>query len=189
LLTARFVAEGVEQEELTFYITIDANILKHHIGRIQPNLHVFIFNPQADSLVADHPNVSKLKSIDNLTDITITLTSALRRMNKRPQTPRRAYVEILSDVLLQHGAGRTRKWMTGILATLKSGGFTSLMMVNPQMHTTEEVQAVLDPFEGEIDIYEKETKETAQKVLRIRRMLNQRYLENEMPLVKEELRV
>jgi predicted transcriptional regulator/KaiC/GvpD/RAD55 family RecA-like ATPase len=189
LLTARFVVEGVEREELTFYITVDANILKHHIGRIQPNLHVFIFNPQADSLIADHPNVSKLKGIDNLTDITITLTSALRRMNKLPQTPRRAYVEILSDVLLQHGAVRTRKWMTGILATLKSGGFTSLMMVNPQMHSAEDVQAVLDPFEGEIDIYEKETKGTAQKVLRIRRMLNQRYLENEMHLVKENLRV
>lgn len=188
LLTSRFVAEGIEQEEVAFYITIDANMLKHHIGSIQPNLHVFVFNPQADSLVADHPNVVKLKSIDNLTDITITLTSAFRRMNRLPKTTKRAYVEILSDVLLQHGAVRTRKWLTGILATLKSGGFTSLMMLNPQMHLAEEVQAVLDPFEGEIDIYEKETNGAVQKYLRIRRMLNQRYLENEMPLAKEKLR-
>lgn len=189
LLTSRFVAAGVEREEVTFYITIDANILKHHIGKMQPNLYVFVLNPQADSLVVDHPNVVKLKGIDNLTDITITLTSAFRKMNRLPASPRRAYVEILSDILLQHGAVRTRKWLTGVLATLKSGGFTSLAMLNPQMHSAEEVQAVLDPFEGEINIYQRETAGVAQKYLRIRRMLNQRYLENEMQLVKEKLRV
>lgn len=189
LLTSRFVATGVEREEVTFYITIDASILKHHIGKMQPNLYVFVLNPQADSLVVDHPNVVKLKGIDNLTDITITLTSAFRKMNRLPASPRRAYVEILSDILLQHGAVRTRKWLTGVLATLKSGGFTSLMMLNPQMHPAEEVQAVLDPFEGEINIYQRETAGAAQKYLRIRRMLNQRYLENEMQLVKAKLRV
>ena len=188
LLTSRFLGKGIEKEEVTFYITIDANILKHYTGRIKPNLHVFLFNPQAASLVKDFPNVSKLKNIDNLTDINITLNSAFRRIDGTPATAKRAYIEILSDILLQHGAVRTRKWLTGILATLKSEGFTSMVLLNPQMHSAEEVQAVLDPFEGEIDIYQRKINGATQKCLRIRRMLNQRYLENEMQLIKEKLR-
>ncbi len=189
LLTSRFLKKGIEREEVTFYVTIEANILKHNIGKKQPNLHVFLFNPQADSLVEGLPSVFKLKNIDNLTDINIMLTSAFRKTEMSPRIPKRAYVEILSDILLQHGAVRTRKWLTGILATLKSEGFTSLMLLNPQMHSAEEVEAVLDPFEGEIDIYQRKTNGMTQKCLRIKRMLNQRYLENEMPLMKERLRL
>ncbi len=189
LLTSRFLREGIQKEEITFYITIDANILKPYTGGIKPNFHVFLFNPQADSLARDLPNVSRLKNIDNLTDINITLTSALRKTNRPPETQKRAYIEILSDILLQHGPARTRKWLTGILTTLKSEGFTSLVLLNPQMHSAEEVQAVLDPFEGEIDIYQRKTNGATQKCLRIRRMLNQRYLENEMQLAKEKLRL
>ncbi|UCE96176.1 MAG: hypothetical protein JSV51_00780 [Candidatus Bathyarchaeota archaeon] len=189
LLTSRFLREGIQKDEVTFYLTIDANILKHYTGQIKPNLHLFLFNPQADSISKYFPNDSKLKTIDNLTDITITLTSAFRKINRPPEIPRRAYIEILSDILLQHGAARTRKWLAGILITLKSKGFTSLVLLNPQMHSAEEVQAVLDPFEGEIDIYQRETNGATQKYLRIRRMLNQRYLENEMLLEKEKLRL
>lgn len=51
------------------------------------------------------------------------------------------------------------------------------------MHSAEEAQAVLDLFDGEIDIYEKND----QKFLRIRKMYDQTYLENELPLRKNSL--
>jgi hypothetical protein len=55
------------------------------------------------------------------------------------------------------------------------------------MHPSEEVQAVLDLFEGEINIYEKELETRSEKFLKIKKMSNQRYLENELSLRKERL--
>jgi hypothetical protein len=46
---------------------------------------------------------------------------------------------------------------------------------------------VLDLFEGRIDIYEKETEKRLQKFLKIKKMSNHKYLENDLRLKKEEL--
>jgi hypothetical protein len=51
--------------------------------------------------------------------------------------------------------------------------------MDPQMHSTQEVRAVLDLFDGEIDIYEKKG---VGKLLRINRMAEQEYLETEILL-------
>jgi hypothetical protein len=59
--------------------------------------------------------------------------------------------------------------------------------MNPHMHASEETHAVLDLFEGEIDIYEKEEHKDLTKYLRIKKMYNQRYLESELPLRKTRL--
>ena len=55
------------------------------------------------------------------------------------------------------------------------------------MHSREEVQAILGLFEGEIKISEKETEKGIEKVLRIVKLYNQRYLENELTLKKERM--
>jgi len=55
------------------------------------------------------------------------------------------------------------------------------------MHAQEETHAVLDMFEGEISIYEKEKQTDMTKYLRIKKMYNQRYLESELPLRKTRL--
>jgi predicted transcriptional regulator/KaiC/GvpD/RAD55 family RecA-like ATPase len=188
LLTLRFLKEGVKQRETTVYFATDTNMMKTLAGEVNSDFYTFICNPQADAMISNRPNVFKLKGVENLTDINIALTSAFRKMNKKRKAQKRACIGILSDILLEHGAVRTRKWLTGFLSELKSQGFTSMVLLNPQMHPSKEVQAVLDPFEGEIDVYTKQTKEGMQKFLRIRRMFNQRYLENEMPLVKDNLR-
>lgn len=96
-------------------------------------------------------------------------------------------MEILSDVLLQHHAIQTRRWLSGLIPELRSRGFTTLAVLNPHMHASEELHAMLDLFEGEISIYEKESKDDFIKHLRIKRMHNQRYLESELPLRKTRL--
>ncbi len=60
--------------------------------------------------------------------------------------------------------------------------------MNPQMHPSEEVHAILGLFEGEISIYEKESEEGLEKFLKIRKMYNQRYLESKLPLRKEKMK-
>jgi len=102
--------------------------------------------------------------------------------------PRRACIEIVSDVLLQHHAVHTRRWLTGLIPELKSRGFTTLAVMNPHMHPSEEVHAILGLFEGEMNIYEKETETGLEKFLKIRKMYNQRYLQSKMPLRKERLK-
>ncbi|MCW4055808.1 MAG: hypothetical protein NWE82_03375, partial [Candidatus Bathyarchaeota archaeon] len=142
-----------------------------------------VCNPQAESLAKTLPNVVKIRGVENLTDVSIPLISALRKFEAPDHKPRRICIEILSDILLQHRAVQTRKWLIGLISELKSKGFTILAVVNPQMHGNEEVQAVLDLFDGEIRIYEK----AEQKRMQIRRMYEQDYIGEEMPLRKEKL--
>jgi hypothetical protein len=66
---------------------------------------------------------------------------------------------------------------------LKSNGFTTLAVADPQMHPPEELYAILGLFDGEINIYEKGT----EQFLRIKRMSNQRYLKDELLLKEEDM--
>ncbi|MCZ2856667.1 MAG: hypothetical protein O2U62_06205, partial [Candidatus Bathyarchaeota archaeon] len=104
-----------------------------------------------------------------------------------PEGPRRICLEIISDVLLQHHAVNSRRWLNALIPELKSKGFTTLAIMDPQMHPPQDARAILDLFEGEINMYEKETDKGLQKFLKIRKMYNQRYLENELPVKKENL--
>jgi predicted ATPase len=47
--------------------------------------------------------------------------------------------------------------------------------MNPHMHSSEEVQAILGLFDGEMSIYEKETERGLEKFLRINKMRTQEY--------------
>jgi len=59
--------------------------------------------------------------------------------------------------------------------------------MNPHMHNSQEVQAILDLLEGEINIYEKQTRKGLEKHLRVTKLHNQRYMEYEIPLKKERI--
>jgi KaiC/GvpD/RAD55 family RecA-like ATPase/tetratricopeptide (TPR) repeat protein len=187
LLIRRFLEAGVKAGQTTFYITAEAGIARVLAEDFQSNFYLFICNPRADVMVKDLPNVFKLKGVESLTDIDIALTKSFRTLDPLKVGPKRACIEIVSDVLLQHHAVDTRKWLSGLIPELRSKGFTTLAVVNPQMHSQEEVQAILGLFEGEIRISEKETVNGLEKVLRIRKLYNQRYMENELILDREKL--
>jgi KaiC/GvpD/RAD55 family RecA-like ATPase/type II secretory pathway predicted ATPase ExeA len=187
LLIKRFIEAGIKEGQPTFYVTIEATGVRALAEEFQSNFYVFVCNPRADLMTKSLPNIFKLKGVENLTDIDIALTKAMQTLDTSKSGPRRACIEIVSDVLLQHRAVTTRRWLVELLPDLKSKGFTTLAVMNPQMHPQEDVQAILGLFDGEIKIYEKETKEGLEKFLRIRKMYNQRYLENELSVKKERL--
>jgi len=116
------------------------------------------------------------------------LTKAFRRLDTSISGPRRACIEIVSDVLLQHRAVKTRRWLTDLITELKSKGFTTLAVMNPKMHSPQEVHAILGLFDGEINIYEKESEKGLEKFLKIKKMYNQRYLESELHMRKQRLK-
>ena len=188
LLVRRFLEAGAKKGQITFYVTAEAGGVRTLLEDSESNLHLFICNPQADKIIEDLPNVSKLKGVENLTDISIALSSAFRRFDASLRGPKRACVDIISDILLQHHAVQTRRWLTALIPQLKSKGFTTLAVMNPHMHSPQEVHAILGLFEGEINIYEKESEKGLEKFLKIRKMHNQRYLESKMPLRKEKLK-
>jgi serine/threonine protein kinase/tetratricopeptide (TPR) repeat protein len=179
LLIKKFLETGARKGEVTFYVTIDPDEVRTLVEEFPSNFHLFVCNPQADRIIESLPNVVKLKGVENLTDISIALTSAFRKLDASQTGPRRICIEIVSDVLLQHHAVQTRRWLTGLIPELKSKGFTILAVMNPHMHPSEEVQAVLGLFDGEINIYEKETEKGLEKFLRTQKMRTQEYLEKE----------
>jgi KaiC/GvpD/RAD55 family RecA-like ATPase len=151
------------------------------------NFYLFVCNPRAGVMIKDLPNVYKIKGVESLTDIDISIVKAFRSINSAETGPKRVCIEIISDVLLQHHAVLTRKWLSGLLADLRSKGFTTLAIINPQMHPAEEVHAILGLFDGEIRISERETAGGLEKVLRIRKLYNQRYIENELIVKRQRL--
>jgi len=55
------------------------------------------------------------------------------------------------------------------------------------MHPPEEVQAIISLFEGEIRVSERETEKGLEKVLKIKKLYNQRYLDDEITITREKL--
>jgi KaiC/GvpD/RAD55 family RecA-like ATPase len=187
LLVKKFLETGVKKGETTFFVAVDIGNVVSLAETYQSNFYLFVCNPRADMIVKSLPNVFKLKGVESLTEIDIALIKAFRLLDPSDKGPRRACITVVSDVLLQHRAVITRKWLSGLLPDLKAKGFTTMVVINPQMHPPEEYQAILGLFEGEIKISERETNKGLDKLLRIRKLYNQRYLENEISLSREKL--
>jgi KaiC/GvpD/RAD55 family RecA-like ATPase len=187
LLIKRYLEAGVAEGSTTFYVTIDAIGVRSLAEEFKSDFYVLVCNPKPDEALKSLPNVLRLGGVENLTEMNIALESAFRKLGKPKKGFRRACLGIVSDVLLQHHAVQTRRWLTGLIPELRSKGFTTLALMNPHMHASEETHAVLDLFEGEISIYEKEGQRDLIKYLRIKRMHQQRYLESELPLRKTRL--
>jgi len=179
-LISSFLETGARRTQTTFYVTTKASSLTALAEKHQTNFYLFLCNPQAGAVIGDMPNVFKLKGIENLTEISIALTTALNRLPMPPDDHRRACIEIVSDLLLQHEALQTRRWLYALIPQLKSKGFTILAAIDPEMHLSKDVHAVLDIFDGEINIYEKEKGNKSTRFLRILRMQDQEYLEKEL---------
>jgi KaiC/GvpD/RAD55 family RecA-like ATPase len=186
LLVKRFLESGVNNGQTTYYITSEVGDVAEITEGFQSVFSLFLCNPRAEVMAKSFPNVFKLKGVESLTDLDIALIKSFRTLG--PQSgPRRACITVVSDVLLQHHVVTTRKWLSGLLADFKSKGFTTLVLINPDMHPQEEVQAIIGLFEGEIRVSEKEIGTGWEKMLRIRKLYNHRYLDTETTLTREKL--
>ena len=185
-LVKSFLEAGARNGEVTFYVTTDPSISRVLTKESPSTFYLFVCNPQADAIVKSSPNIFTLKGVENLTDISIALTSAIHKLDPSLKSPRRICISLISDILLQHHAVQTRRWLAGLIPELRSEGFTTLAIMDPEMHPPQEVRAVLDLFEGEINIHEKETEKGLEKFLKIKKLSNQKYLEDELLLTKED---
>ena len=187
LLIKQFLEEGLKEGDTVFYICTEISGLEDQIKEFQTKFYLFICNPQADMFIKDSTNVFKLKNgVMSLTDINIALSSVIRKLEESTSGPRRICINLVSDVLLQHHAITTKNWLTGLIAELRSQGFTTLAVMNPLMHSPQEVHAILGLFDGEIALEERKTSRGSQKILKINRMYNQKHLLSELTIKKEK---
>jgi tetratricopeptide (TPR) repeat protein len=187
LLIRSFLETGPRNGEVTFYMTINPGVARTFAEKFPSSFHLLVCNPQADAVVASTPNTTKLSGVENLTNISIALTSAIHKLDPAQKGAKRICIDLLSDVLLQHHAVQTRRWLTALITELKSTGFTALAVIDPMMHPSEELHAILGLFDGEIDIHEKETPKGPRKYLKINKMSDHKYLEDELLLHRERL--
>jgi KaiC/GvpD/RAD55 family RecA-like ATPase len=182
LLISKFLGAGAKESQITFHVTTKVTETENLKEKFQSNFYLFICNPQAEDIMINQTNVFKLKGVENLTELNIALISALRELSTDLRAPRRFCIQIISDVLLQHKALQTRRWLSGLLTELRSKGFILLAVMDPEMHSLQEVRAIADLFDGEINIYEKKDNSHVHKFLKILRMTDQEYLKSELPL-------
>jgi KaiC/GvpD/RAD55 family RecA-like ATPase len=188
LLIRRFLGEVKNEGVTVFYVSTEVGGIESLAEEFQSKFSFFVCNPRANVMIKDLPNVFKLKrGVRNLTDINIALAGAFRGLDEAPAGSRRICITILSEVLLQHQAVTTKRWLTELVTDLRARGFTTLAVMNPLMHPPQDVQAILGLFEGEIALYNQKTRRGSRKVLKVTRMYNQKYLESELPLKKDKL--
>lgn len=96
-------------------------------------------------------------------------------------------LDILSDILLSNQSVNTRKWLRETITKFKQKNFTILATLNPHMHSKEDTQSLLDLFDGQIEIYEKEIENETRMFMRVKRLNNSRYSSKEIMLVRENL--
>lgn len=128
--------------------------------------------------VAPSKRILPGKSVENLTELNFQIAEILKTVQ-----PRRVVFDIVSDVLLRHKALQTRKWLSELLAKLRARDITTLAVLNPSMHPAEEVEAVVDIFDGDLEISERVVQGERQKILGIRWMHGTEITEKEIPLV------
>ena len=132
LLIKRFLETGAENGEPTFYVTIEPSLAGSLASNYSSTFYIFVCNPQGEAILKSAPNVFILKGVENLTNLSLALTSAIRKLDPSQKNNKRICLNIVSDVLLQGGAVQTRRWLIELLTQLKSVGFTTLAVFIPK---------------------------------------------------------
>jgi len=173
-LINNFLKAGTNANETTFYISTEADGLEKLLEK--SNFYLFLCNPKPKTRVSDLPNIYKLRSKTDLTNLSISLAKAYRNID--PTRKKRICVEIVSDVLISYKAEATRRWISELITDLGSKRFTMLAVINPIMHPLDQARAIIDLFDGEINLTETEDPLQCKKSIGVRKLRNQDYIKN-----------
>ena len=181
LIVKNFLEAGAK-EEVTFYVSTEATGLEDLLEN--PNFFLFLCNPKPKSPVPDLPNVFKLQSKTDLTNLSIALTKALRNIDQSIIN-KRICIEILSDVLGKHGTNTTKEWITGSITDLGAKGFTMLAVMDPKEHPPDQATTVINLFDGEISILQSDDPLDCKKSILVKKLRNQDYIKNPICLMNK----
>lgn len=186
LIVRRIIDSTISSRRAVFYVTGESGRAENLAHTYSENFYVFYPQAGQAKMVLGRPNVTVIPRIENLSDLNITLNQAIA--DKASETKSKLLVlDILSDMLLVHKSVTTRRWLSDFVGKRKAQGFTVLATLNPLIAPKEEIQTIVDSFDGVIEIYEKEIREKSRRFLVIKKMYARRYSENELMLDKDKL--
>ncbi len=184
LLFRKIIESGLSMGSSVFFMSRDLGKTQDYASRYEKNFYVF--SPQADKITPPSANVFKIQSVQNLSDVNISFAKAVETLPKTSPS-RLIIIDLLSDVLLEHKALMTRKWLDDFIGKRKAEGFTILGVLNPMISSKQDTQTIMDLFDGIIEIYERELRERARRFLIVKKMYGRRYVETELMLDKDKL--
>jgi len=182
LILTRFVETSLAMGRKCVFISTSLDHVRNLL-RYSKSFYVIICNPQADMIAAGHPDVVRMSSVDSLTALNLEYDKAVTTM--RSEKPAVLCLEILDDILLTHHGG-SRRWLMDILGRNKTNQITCLATFNPAMHPAGESQAVLETFDGHIDLYEAEV-QVRPKLIRIKKLGGRRFLDTDIRVEKDKI--
>jgi KaiC/GvpD/RAD55 family RecA-like ATPase len=147
-----------------------------------------VCGPEADLVKGTVSNMALVKNFENLTELNLELTRILDSIPEDARKTARCRLDILSDIMIRHGPVITRKWFSELASRLKARGFTTLVVFEPKMHEEKEQVLLAELFEGRIQCYEKTLQKKTNRFLRVVKMTDQSYHEDEIQLNKEDLK-
>jgi KaiC/GvpD/RAD55 family RecA-like ATPase len=174
LIIKNFLEAGVGEGQTSFYVTTEANGLDRLLEK--SGFYLFLCNPKPKIKLPDLPNVFKLLGKTDLTNLNIALLKAYRSVEQ--SSKKRVCLDIVSDVLLHHGAETTRKWISELITDMVSKGFTVLAVLDPSMHPSDQANAILNLFDGEVSLYQTEDPLECKKSIQVKKLRNQDYIKN-----------
>ncbi|MEM4250604.1 MAG: DNRLRE domain-containing protein [Candidatus Bathyarchaeia archaeon] len=179
-LTRGFLEAGVRGGLNVLYVTTRLDGEFDLAQKYPSRFNYLICNPQAAPKEPKLQNVHILKSLDSLTEINLNVSRILEEMEMSGRQ-KAALIDIVSDVLLQHGAVATRQWLLDFISRMKSKSVTMLAIVDSQMHSSEDLESVVGLFDGQISLWEETRAGAVQKLIRVRRMYRERYSDEVLP--------
>jgi KaiC/GvpD/RAD55 family RecA-like ATPase len=186
LLLRKIIDSAISSGRPAFYISSDIENTQDLLARYEHGFYAF--SPQAARIEPKPPNLYQLPSIDNLSDHTLSLSLAIRDARAKETAGKMLLIlDTLSDVILRHKGVTTRRWLTDFVGKRKTEGFTIVATLNPLSISKEELQTVIDLFDGVIEIFEKELKERSRRFVVVKKMHGKKYSESELMLDKDKL--
>jgi KaiC/GvpD/RAD55 family RecA-like ATPase len=184
LLLRRIIKSGLSIGGSVFFLSRDVSRTQDLSSSFRWGFYAF--TPQIDKITANSGNIFKISGIQNLVDLNVSFAKAIEPL-PQGNSIKMMVVDFLSDVLFDHKAFTTRKWLDEFIARYRAEGFTVLATLNPHITYKQETETILDLFDGIIEIYEKEVGERARRFLTVKKMYGVKYAETELLLDKYKL--
>ncbi|MCL4435622.1 MAG: hypothetical protein M1387_02785 [Thaumarchaeota archaeon] len=170
-LLQQFLGKAIDDGKTAIYVCADSLKVQSTSGTQPKNLYVLACSSRAEVPPQGALNVRSIKGLDNLSDLNIGLMEIIDRVGGGDNGKSGVIcIDVLSEILLQHKIRDTRRWLTDILPRLRYKGYTVLATFNLYMHSPEETQAMVDVFDGEISLYDKEGSDA--KWIQVKKMFN-----------------
>jgi len=171
LLIEKTISTSLSNGYAVFFVSRDISRTRSLTDKYQKN--IYAFNPQADKILGSD-KVLKIPGFQNLNDVNISLSKAMEPLIAN-KVKKILILDLLSDILLEHKALTTRKWLDEFVAKRKTEGFTVIATLNPLMVSDQERQTVIDLFDGVIEIYEKGALERSKRYVLVRKMYGRKH--------------